>query len=233
MNFIEKITDDLNKSVLNGIDVGQKNINKTIDSVENQTQKGLNTGFKFIDNNLTKIESKSKKMFTKIDNKINKNINKVLKTYNDKIDVVNDTTNKNVNFFSKLNNDIINGIYVFLFNILIKPLDPKIQISYYRSSFLYLFIGFFILLLTTINNFIVKNSFEFVISLLEKFIGYRLDGRRIGPERKPQPSKKYPMVIKILKSILMIIAKTLDIVLMAFTSQVDVFANIVENLIRA
>jgi hypothetical protein len=41
------------------------------------------------------------------------------------------------------------------------------------------------------------------------------------------------MVIKILKSILMIIAKILDIVLMAFTSQVDVFANIVENLIRA
>ena len=116
-----------------------------------------------------------------------------------------------------------------LFNLLIKPFDKSAVLTH-RDNNTFKIIGMFILLvIESISNLFFNKTVEPVISLSEKAIGYKSDGRRIGPERQPSP--KIPLLMKILKTVLGVFASLLDLILMAFTNQVDVFTTIVRDLL--
>jgi len=131
-------------------------------------------------------------------------------------------------------------LYNIMFRFLIKPFNKKARLQQ-KDKGIFKIIGMSIMLLImttynfivgntlSANNYIIDKTVTPVISTTEKVIGYRSDGRRIGPERKP--SEKIPLLIKILKTILKTIAGLLDIILMAFTNQVDVFTTIVRDLL--
>lgn len=135
---------------------------------------------------------------------------------------------------------IFDPLYNIMFRLLIKPFNKKARLQQ-KDKGIFKIIGMSIMLLISTtynfivgntlsaNNYIVENTVSPVISTTEKVIGYRSDGRRIGPERKP--SAKIPLLMKILKTILGSIASLLDLILMAITNQVDVFTTIVRDLL--
>lgn len=331
MSFIVDFTEGLNKSVMNGINIGRKAINNALDSVESTVQKGLSRGVKDSNSALDKISSPTKSLIKNIDSDINKGIDTVVKYYNKdrdaklgkKIDKVvkkyssginklekktsssarraarrysseinklerktsssanravrkysseinklERSVSKKTNSFVKTYNREINKIekrikkakipgsklgekvikttdrtikkydsaivvfYKSLHRYLIKPLDKESTFDTRFMSFSYLIITFILLLLTTVNSMIVDNTIGRVISAGEKIVGYKSDGRRVGKAVKKKPSQKFPLLMKIVRSILMIFATLFDLILMAFTNQVDVFANLVKDLLK-
>ena len=175
-----------------------------------------------------------------------KGVTKKLDVTKKAIDSTIDTTEKNIqnNLTSVLGKDSAPGLFdplnKLLFTLLIKPFDRKAKLTSKDNSTLKIIGMSIILLITTTynfivgktlstNNYVVENSVGKVVSLSEKVVGYRADGRRIGPESKP--SARIPLLFKILKTFLGVIAGLLDIILMAFSNQVDVFSTIVKDLL--
>jgi hypothetical protein len=103
---------------------------------------------------------------------------------------------------------MLDPLYNLMFRFLIKPFNKKAKLQQ-KDKGIFKIIGMSIMLLImttynfivgktlSANNYIVKNTVEPAISLSEKVVGYRSDGRRIGPERKS--SVKVPLLMKILK----------------------------------
>ena len=175
-----------------------------------------------------------------------KGVTKKLDVTKKAIDSTIDETEKNLqnNLTSVLGKDSDPGLFdplnKLLFTLLIKPFDRNAKLTSKDNSTLKIIGMSIILLITTTynyivgntlstNNYVVANSVGKVVSLSEKVVGYRTDGRRIGPETKP--SAKIPLLFKIIKTFLSVIAGLIDIVLMAFTNQVDVFSTIVRDLL--
>jgi len=209
MNLIESFTDNINKTVMKSIDNVKKGTNKVIDSVGSNAESRLNSTNNIIESGIRSVERSTNSITKSIDNEANKNINFLLRGYNNFID----------------------WLYKILFNLLIVPLDRTARISSKNFGFLNLFFTFITLLITNINGAILKNSVDKVITTSEKAVGYKLDGRPIGRKKK-EKSRSLPLFMKILRSILLMIATILDLVLLALVNQVDVFANIVKNLIK-
>jgi len=175
-----------------------------------------------------------------------KGVTKKLDVTKKAIDSSIDETEKNLqnSLTSVLGRDSGPGLFdplnKLLFTLLIKPFDSTAELTHSDNNTLKIIGMSIILLITTTydsivgktlstNDYIVENTVEPVISLSEKAVGYRTDGRRIGPETRP--SAKIPLLMKILKTVLGVIASLLDLILMAFTNQVDVFTTIVRDLI--
>jgi hypothetical protein len=201
------------KSLDNTVDKVESNIQKGINTTLNTTQTGIkiiespatkliNTLDNTINHNLNMIEKSYNK---KRDFGIDKKINNVVKDYSKnvkKIEKVSSTeTNKLVNLYNKTikNNleevtnstikeydSILTKFYKYLFNTLIKPNDKNAIYEEGNMNFFLLILTFLLLLLTKINSIIVDNSIGRVRNIIERVIGYRLDGRPIGP-----PKKKY------------------------------------------
>lgn len=210
MNLIESFTDNINKTVMKSIDNVKKGTNNVIDSVGSNAESRLNSTNNIIESGIRSVERSTNSITKSIDNEANKNINFLLRGYNNFID----------------------WLYKTLFNLLIVPLDRTARISSKNFGFLNLFFTFITLLITNINDTILKNSVDKVITTSEKAVGYKLDGRPIGPKKKDKKSRSLPLFMKILRSILLMIATILDLILLALVNQVDVFANIVKNLIK-
>jgi hypothetical protein len=235
MNIIQRFTDDLNKTILNGIEVGRKEVNKSIDSVGSNTRVNINKGANEINSNITTVQQGVKSVLRNVDNNINNTINKGVKGYISNVD----NLEKNISTESprstsfktvKTYSSFLDSFYEWLFKILIKPYNPTVRMTFEDYSFVNIIRTFILLLITTTNNYIVENTIEKVINSSEKAIGYKLDGRRIGKKKKSRDAK-IPMILKIIKTILHVIATLLDLILMAFLNQTDVFANIVKDLL--
>ena len=129
------------------------------------------------------------------------------------IDSTIDETEKNLqdNLTSVLGKDgdpgLLDPLNKLLFTLLIKPFDRNAKLTSKDNSTLKIIGMSIILLITTTynyivgntlstNNYVVANSVGKVVSLSEKVVGYRTDGRRIGPETKP--SAKIPLLFKII-----------------------------------
>jgi len=126
--------------------------------------------------------------------------------------------------------NLLDPIYKFVFNLLIKPINKQAVFTDDDRSFFRIIGTFIILIITNVNTYIVDNTIGKAIDTSEKIIGYRSDGRKIGPESKP--GIKIPLLMKILRTVLGGIASLLDLILMAFTNQVDVVSNIVKDFLK-
>lgn len=118
-----------------------------------------------------------------------------------------------------------------MFKKLIIPLEPSAKMSKRDFSFLVIFIRFILLVITTFNSYLIDNTIGHFIKYSEKTVGYRIDGRRISKEPRKE-SKKFPLIMRIIKTILTGFATLLDLILMAFTNKIDVFSNIVKDLLK-
>ena len=70
---------------------------------------------------------------------------------------------------------------------------------YWISNVFTIFTTFILLVITTTNSYIIDNTILKVIDRIERLIGYRFNGRRIGKPTKYKQSKKIPLLMKILK----------------------------------
>ena len=163
---------------------------------------------------------------------VEKKLDKVTKSIDKSID--NTAKNLDKKLTSVLGPDespgLLDPLYTLLFNFLIKPFNKKAKLTPDDKN-IFKIIGMSILLLiTSINSYIVDNTIGKAVDTSEKITGYRSDGRRIGPENKS--SGKLPILFNIIKTILTVFASLLDLILLAFTNQVDVFTNIVKSLLK-
>lgn len=245
MSMINSFVDDLNKSVLNGLNVGENKLQNIISTAAIDTNRGITNGVINLNKNITNVQSNVKYALRNIDNDINKSIDdsikfiyknrdtgllkkadKAIKDYAKIEDKVKRTTNNTVNKYKSS----LDGVYVWLFKTLIKPYDRKAIMRYKDYNFITIITTFIFLVVTTTNNYIVDNTFLKVKAKVERLIGYRFDGRKIGKWKYKEP-KKIPLIMKIIKTILLMIAAFLDLILMAFLNQTDVFATMVKDLL--
>ena len=168
---------------------------------------------------------------------VEKKLDKVTKSIDKSIDDVANNLDKKLSSVTGVSSDkskripnILDPFYNLLFNLLIKPFDKKAKLRD-EDKYVLKIIGMSILLLiTSINTYIVDNTIGKAVDTSEKIMGYRSDGRRIGPESKS--TGKLPILFNIIKTILTVFASLLDLILLAFTNQVDVFTNIVKSLLK-
>jgi len=125
----------------------------------------------------------------------------------------------------------LDQFHTYIFNLLIKPLDSKAKMASTDYNILNIIIKFVTLLIINTNNLIVSNTIERGIPVVEKSVGYKLDGRRIGPKRPKVTSRKMTLIMKIVKTILTVLATLLDLILLALVNQTNIFSNIVKDLL--
>lgn len=210
MNYIESFNIDFPKFIDTNINKGKKEVNKIIDSSESSIQKTLSTSIKNINTNITNSTSAPRQLLKNID----KDIQNTLK----------------YSPVQKYNTHLEN-FYAYMFKKLIVPYEPSAKMSKRDFSFLVILIRFILLVITNFNNYLIDNTVGRFITYSEKTIGYRIDGRRISKEPRKE-SKKLPLIMRIIKTILTGFATLLDLILMAFTNKIDVFSNIVKDLLK-
>ena len=202
MNFIENFNDGLIKGITKKIDVTKKAVDDSIDETANNIQNNL-TSVLGPDKESGLLDPLNRLLFTLLIKPFNKNA--VLKhSDNGTLKIIGMS-------IILLITTTFNNISTFIMSFLTNTYDYTVGNT-----------------LST-NDYIVENSVGKVISFGEKAVGYRTDGRTIENESKQ--SAKIPLLLKILKTFLGVLAGLLDIVLMAFTNQVDVFSTIVKDLL--
>jgi hypothetical protein len=125
----------------------------------------------------------------------------------------------------------LDQFHKYLFNFLIKPLDPRAKMTSTDYNIINIIIKFITLLIINTNNLIISNTIEKGIPVVEKSIGYKLDGRRIGRKRPAVKSRKMTLIMKIVKTLLTVLATLLDLILLALVNQTNIFSNIVKDLL--
>lgn len=210
MNYIESFNINFPKFIDTNINKGKKEVNKIIDSSESSIQKTLSTSIKNINTNITNSTSAPRQLLKNIDNDIQKTLQySPIQKYNTHLE----------------------NFYAYMFKKLIVPYEPSAKMSKSDFSFLAILIRFILLVITTFNSYVIDNTVGRFITYSEKAIGYRIDGRKIS-KKPPQASKKLPLIMRIIKTILTGLATLLDLILMAFTNKIDVFSNIVKDLLK-
>ena len=131
----------------------------------------------------------------------------------------------------KTYDSVLDQFHIYFFNLLIKPLEPKAKMTSNDYNILNIIIKFITLIIININNLLVSNTVDRGIPILEKSIGYKLDGRRIGRKRLVKRSRKVTLIMKIVKTLLTVLATLLDLILLALVNQTNIFSNIVKDLL--
>lgn len=211
MNYIENFNIDFPKFIDTNINKGKKEVNKIIDSSESSIQKTLSTSLKNINTNITNSTAGPRQLLKNIDNDIQSSLKKFTPV-------------------QKYNTHLEN-FYAYMFRKLIVPFDRTAKMSKRDFSFLVILFRFILLVITTFNNYLIDNTVGRFITFSEKAIGYRMDGRRISKEPRRE-NKKLPLIMRIIRTILTGFATLLDLILMAFTNKIDVFSNIVKDLLK-
>ena len=246
MSLINSFVDDLNKSVLKGLTVGEKSLKNVINNTADNTNKSLINGVLDLNKNITNVQNNVSYALKNVDSDINNSIDDSIKyIYKNRDLGLGQKTDKAVRVYAaeqdkaktkadksiKNYGGILDKAQQWLFNSLIKPFNPRVRMTHEDYSFVHIIITFILLVITTTNTYIVNNTFDKVQDMTERSVGYKFDGRRIGKPYKYKPSRKIPLLIKIIKTVLTIFASFLDLILMAFLNQSDVFATMVKGLL--
>lgn len=247
MSVINSFVDDLNKSVLNGLTVGEKNLKNIVNDTANNTNKGLINGVLSLNKNITDVQNNVKYALRNVDNDINKSIDdsikyiyknrdsglvqktdRAVRVYSAEHDKVKQKADKSIRQYGS----VLDKSYVWLYNLLIRPYKPRVPMTHKDYSFTHIIITFVLLVITTTNTYIVANTFDKIQDRFERLIGYRFDGRKIGKTIKSNKFlKKFTFITKIIRTFLLILASFLDLILMAFLNQSDVVATMVKGLL--
>ena len=191
-------------------------LNKSINTTINIGKKTINTTIESVGSGLEKsINSTTKSL---------DNNGSLLRTVDNSIDNLNSTvSNTIITPTIKTVDSSLDKFYKSMFNTLIKPFD-KTAIMTSKDYNVFRIIGMFIILVIGyISGLLYDNTIGIVLHKLG------LDKRKKVSKKK---NTKIPILMKILKTILGVIAGILDIILLAFTNQTAVLTTIVNDLLK-
>ena len=191
-------------------------LNKSINTTINIGKKTINTTIESVGSGIEKsINSTAKSL---------DNNGSLLRTVDNSIDNLNNTvSNTIITPTIKTVDSSLDKFYKSMFNTLIKPFD-KTAIMTSKDYNVFRIIGMFIVL---VIGYISGLLYDNTIGLVLHKLG--LDKRKKVSKKK---NTKIPILMKILKTILGVIAGILDIILLAFTNQTAVLTTIVNDLLK-
>jgi len=191
-------------------------LNKSINTTINIGKKTINTTIESVGSGLEKsINSTAKSL---------DNNGSLLRTVDNSIDNLNNTvSNTIITPTIKTVDSSLDKFYKSMFNTLIKPFD-KTAIMTSKDYNVFRIIGMFIVLVIGyISGLLYDNTIGLVL--------HKLGLDKIKKVSKKKNTKIH-ILMKILKTILGVIAGILDIILLAFTNQTAVLTTIVNDLLK-
>jgi len=191
-------------------------LNKSINTTINIGKKTINTTIESVGSGIEKsINSTAKSL---------DNNGSLLRTVDNSIDNLNKTvSNKLITPTIKTVDSSLDKFYKSMFNTLIRPFDKTARMTS-KDYNVFRIIGMFIILFI---GYISALLYDNTIGLILKKLG--LDKRKRVSKKK---DTKLSTLMKILKTILGVIAGILDIILLAFTNQTAVLTTIVNDLLK-
>jgi len=191
-------------------------LNKSINTTINIGKKTINTTIESVGSGIEKsINSTAKSL---------DNNGSLLRTVDNSIDNLNKTvSNKLITPTIKTVDSSLDKFYKSMFNTLIRPFDKTARMTS-KDYNIFRIIGMFIILFI---GYISALLYDNTIGLILKKLG--LDKRKRVSKKK---DTKLSTLMKILKTILGVIAGILDIILLAFTNQTAVLTTIVNDLLK-
>lgn len=191
-------------------------LNKSINTTINIGKKKINTTIESVGSGIEKsINSTAKSL---------DNNGSLLRTVDNSIDNLNKTvSNKLITPTIKTVDSSLDKFYKSMFNTLIRPFDKTARMTS-KDYNIFRIIGMFIILFI---GYISALLYDNTIGLILKKLG--LDKRKRVSKKK---DTKLSTLMKILKTILGVIAGILDIILLAFTNQTAVLTTIVNDLLK-
>ena len=191
-------------------------LNKSINTTINIGKKTINTTIESVGSGIEKsINSTAKSL---------DNNGSLIRSIDNSIDNINKTvSNKLITPTIKTVDSSLDKFYKSMFNTLIRPFDKTARMTS-KDYNVFRIIGMFIILFI---GYISALLYDNTIGLILKKLG--LDKRKKVSKKK---NTKLSTLMKIIKTILGVIAGILDIILLAFTNQTAVLTTIVNDLLK-